>query len=206
MIARLKGLLEDVGVDSVIVDVNGVGYLVSCSQNTLSALGPQGSPVSLWIETLMRAESLQLFGFHNKAEQTCFLKLLTVQGVGARMALSLLSALSPEDLIRAIAFQDKAALTRADGVGPKLANRMITELKDKFDKGFEGVELKPTTGNSIGGLPTHFEDAISALVNLGYRKGDVTEILVKERKTLSEDASLEDWIRLGLSHLAKAVA
>ena len=206
MIARLKGLLEDIGLDSIIVDVNGVGYLVSCSQKTLSALGPKGSPVNLWIETLMRAESLQLFGFSAPAEQTCFLKLLTVQGVGARMALSLLSTFSPEELIRAIAFQDKTSLTRADGVGPKLASRLITELKDKFDKGFEGIELKPTTSSSLGGLPSHFEDAISALVNLGYRKGDVTEVLVKERKTLPEDAALEDWIRLGLSHLAKVVA
>lgn len=206
MIARLKGILEEIGLDTIIVDVNGVGYLVSCSQKTLAALGAKGSQVSLWIETLMRAESLQLFGFHDKAEQTCFLKLLTVQGVGARMALSLLSSLTPEELIRAIAFQDKTTLTRADGVGPKLATRMITELKDKFDKGFEGIELKPTTGTSIGGLPTHFEDAISALVNLGYRKGDVTEVLVRERQSLPENADLQEWIRLGLSHLAKAVA
>ena len=206
MIARLKGILDEIGADSLILDVNGVGYLVSCSQKTLGGVGPKGSTVSLWIETLMRAESLLLYGFLEKAEQTCFLKLLTVQGVGARMALSLLSSLTPEELIRAIAFQDKALLTRADGVGPKLASRLITELKEKFEKGFEGIELKPATSSDLGGLPSAFEDAISALVNLGYRKGDVTEVLIRERKTLPESALLQDWIRLGLSHLAKAVA
>src|SRR5579863_5676597 len=132
MIAKLTGVIDTVGDTYLILDVSGVGYFVSCSSRTLASIGAKGERVVLFIETIMRAESLHLYGFGSKEVQDCFRLITTVQGVGMRMGLSLLSALSPVDIYQAIATQDKTTLTRADGVGPKLASRILTELKDKI--------------------------------------------------------------------------
>jgi len=201
MIAKLTGLLDTIEETFLILDVGGVGYLVSCSRRTLSNIGKKGEKATLLIETLMRAESLQLYGFGTQEEQDCFRLLTTVQGVGVRMALALLSALSPHDIYQAIASQDKEILTRADGVGPKLASRILTELKDKIP-----AELSFTS--NVYPLPSSLsptiEEAVSALVNLGYRRLEAVTSISKAQQQLGEDASLNDLIRQGLSLLARS--
>lgn len=201
MIAKLTGLLDTLGETSLVLDVNGVGYLVSCSSRTLSHVGESGQKVTLFIETIMRAESLQLFGFESREEQDCFRLLTTVQGVGMRMALALLSALSSQDIYQAIATQDKTTLTRADGVGPKLASRIVTELKDKVPKeiGFAS-NVYPLSSS----LSPSLEEATSALVNLGYRRMEAVTAISKAQQTLGTEASLNDLIRQGLSTLARS--
>ena len=139
MIAKLSGRLDSTGLDHAIIDVGGVGYLVFCSARTLSRLGPVGGAVSVLVDTHVREDAITLYGFAESGEREWFRLLITVQGVGARVAGALLSVLSPDDLTRAIAAQDKVALTRADGVGPKLATRILSELKDKVG----GIALGP---------------------------------------------------------------
>ncbi len=200
MIAKLTGLIDTVGETFLILDVNGVGYLVSCSSRTLQNMGMKGERATLFVETLMRAESLQLFGFESREEQECFRLLTTVQGVGMRMGLALLSALAPAHIYQAIASQDKAALTRAEGVGPKLASRILSELKDKIPVG-EG--FVPST--SLRPFPLHptLEEAVSALVNLGYRRHEAVMAVTKAQQQGGEETSLNDLIRHGLSLLAR---
>jgi len=198
VIAKLTGVIDTLSDTSLIIDVNGVGYLVSASSRTLGSLGSPGTRATLYIDTVVREESFQLFGFETQEEQTCFRLLITVQGVGMRMALSLLSALSPLDIYQAIGAQDKTMLTRAEGVGPKLATRMMTELKDKI----------PETQGLMGGkvlsypssLAPQLEEAVSALVNLGYRRLEAVTALSR----LESDLSLNDLIRQGLSLLSRS--
>jgi Holliday junction DNA helicase RuvA len=201
MIAKLTGLLDTLGETSLILDVNGVGYLVSCSSRTLSHVGERGQTVTLFIETIVRAESLQLFGFESREEQDCFRLLTTVQGVGMRMALALFSALSLQEIYQAIATQDKVTLTRADGVGPKLASRIVTELKDK-------VPTEIGFASNVYSIPSSFspslEEATSALVNLGYRRIEAVTAIHKAQQTLGPEAPLNDLIRQGLSALARS--
>jgi holliday junction DNA helicase RuvA len=199
MIAKLTGFLDAFNDTSLIVDVNGVGYLVYCSSRTLGSLGHKGEPVTLFVETLMRSESLQLFGFKTQEEQACFNLLTTVQGVGARMGLSLLSAFCPADIYQAIAAQDKAVLTRADGVGPKLASRILTELKDKVPSSLGGISSLTLHPSSLEPL---VEEAVSALVNLGYRRLEAVTAISKLNQQGSV-TSLSDLIRQGLSLLAR---
>lgn len=201
MIAKLTGILDVLSDTSLVLDVNGVGYLVSCSSRTLGSLGAKGDRVVLFIETVMRAESLQLYGFGTQEEQACFRLLITVQGVGMRMALALLSALSSSEIHQAIAAQDKATLTRADGVGPKLASRIVTELKDKIPT---SVAFASNVYTHPSSLAPSLEEAVSALVNLGYRRLEAVTAVSKAQQHLGEAAPLNDLIRQGLSLLARS--
>mgnify|MGYP006290769835 CR=1 FL=1 len=201
MIAKLTGILDVLNDTSLILDVNGVGYLVSCSSRTLGNLGAKGDRVALFIETVMRSESLQLYGFGSQEEQSCFRLLTTVQGVGMRMALSLLSAFSPSEIYHTISTQDKTLLTRADGVGPKLASRLVTELKDKVPL---GSALASNVYTHPSSLAPALEEAASALVNLGYRRLEAVTAVSKAHQHLGETASLNDLIRQGLSLLARS--
>lgn len=203
MIAKLTGILDTIGDTFLIIDVGGVGYVVFCSSRTLGNIGAKHDRVTLFVETVMRAEALQLYGFKTQEEQACFRLLTTVQGVGARMALSLLSALSPSEVYQAIASQDKTLLTRAEGVGPKLASRIVTELKDKIPMGlgFEGSSYPITSS-----LPPAIEEAVSALVNLGYKRLEAVTAVSKSRQEMGDTASLNDLIRQGLSLLARSSA
>ncbi len=200
MIAKLTGNVDSFGESSLIIDVNGVGYLVSCSSQTLGNVGSRGDKVTLLIETVMRAESLQLFGFATNEEQDCFRLLTTVQGVGMRMGLSILSAMPTVEIYRAIAAQDKASLTRADGVGPKLASRILTELKDKVPAELGFVSNSNSTPSSLSSAA---QEAVSALVNLGYRRLDAVTAVTKAQQQMGEDTSLNELIRVGLSALSR---
>jgi len=203
MIAKLTGFIDSIGDSFLILDVGGVGYLVSCSSRTLGNIGSQGERISLCIETIMRAESLHLYGFENQEEQHCFRLLTTVQGVGMRMGLALLSALSPFDIYQAIAAQDKSTLTRADGVGPKLASRIVTELKDKIPPTLAMAQNVYPLPSS---LAPQVEEAVSALVNLGYKRLEAVTTISKVQNQLGDGATLNDLIRHGLSQLARREA
>jgi Holliday junction DNA helicase RuvA len=197
MIARLRGLIDSIYESSCVVDVNGVGYLVFCSSRTLGAL-PEGM-VTLLTEMQVREDAITLYGFATAAEREWFRLLTTVQGVGAKVALAILSALSPDQLIAAISSQDKAALTRAPGVGPKLAIRLVTELREKA-----GV----MPGGGATALPIaiphgHAADALSALLNLGYRRAEAETALAHAMEHHGKDAALDVLIRGGLKALSK---
>jgi Holliday junction DNA helicase RuvA len=202
LIAKLKGVVESVDEGSAVIDVNGVGYLVSASSRTLREL-VVGQPATVLVETLVREDAIALYGFLDTAERDWFRILTTVQGVGARVALSILSTLSPDEIARAIAAGDKASLSRPAGVGPKLAARLATELKDKAAA--FGVAPAPAraaaaavpTGGSVN------EDAVSALVNLGYRRVEAFGAVARVTQRLGEGAPLDQVIRAGLQELAR---
>ncbi|WP_135076228.1 Holliday junction branch migration protein RuvA [Terasakiella sp. SH-1] len=206
MIAKLKGLVDSFGEDWVIMDVNGVGYLVFASSKTLAKLPKAGEACSLMIETHVREDHIHLYGFADAGERDWFKLLTTVQGVGAKVGLAILSTLSAQDIVHAIAAQDKKALTRANGVGPKVATRILTELKDKAG----AIALTPSaTGSSdtgeapasasFGGAPV---EAASALVNLGYNRSDALAAVSKANKKLGGEGKLDDLIREGLKELS----
>ena len=202
VIAKLTGRLDSTGPDWAIIDVNGVGYLISCSRRTLSALGAIGSPARVWTEVRARDELPHLFGFADLGERDWFRLLTTVQGVGAKVALAILSILTPDKLLLAIAAQDRAALGQADGVGPKLATRLLSELKDKapmLGAGL-GVELPDSLAASNGGEAGLTGDAVSALVNLGYGRSDALSVVARLRRDGDE---LSDLIRRSLKELSK---
>ena len=198
MIGKLTGIVDSSGDDWAILDVGGVGYLVFCSGRTLGLLPPAGGAATLWIETHVREDHIQLFGFADPAEHDWFKLLQTVQGVGAKMALAVLSALPPHDLVRAIAAQDKASIARAHGVGQKLAGRIASELKDKTG----GIVLGPVAAANGGGRGEISEDAVSALVNLGYRRAEAFAAVAKASGDLGRGASVESLIKAGLKELA----
>jgi len=201
MIGKLTGLVDSSGDDWVILDVGGVGYLVFSSGRTLGLLPPPGGGATLWIETHVREDHIHLYGFADPAEHDWFKLLTSVQGVGARNALAILTVLPPHDLVRAIAAQDKAALARAHGVGPKLAGRIASELKDKAG----GMALGPVAavnGNGKAGGAEVSEDAVSALVNLGYRRAEAFAAVAKASGDLGGGASVESLIKAGLKELA----
>jgi len=189
-----------------LIDVNGVGYVVHAASRTLSKLGPNGAPVTLLIETHVREDAINLYGFWDATERDWFRLLTTVQGVGAKVALAILSVLAPDDLSLAIAAQDKAIVTRAPGVGPKLAQRIVSELKDKAGNIALGAgAVTPAaavngSGKASGGPA---EDAISALVNLGYRRAEAYGAIAKAARDLGERASLDALIRSGLKELSQ---
>ena len=205
MIGKLSGTLDSVSGDVALVDVNGVGYVVHASNRTLARLGPNGGVVSLLIETQVREDAINLFGFAEKSERDWFRLLTTVQGVGARVALAILGVLSPEDLSLAIAAQDKAAVTRAPGVGPKLAARIVTELKDKA--GGIGADLSVAAPATVNGSAKSgagpVDDATSALVNLGYRRTEAYSAVAKAARELGDKATLDGLIRFGLKELSQ---
>lgn len=199
MIAKLKGLVDSTGLDWVIVDVQGVCYQVFISSKTMAQLPALGEAVVLQIEMLVRQEQPILYGFASPFEQEWFNKLITVQGVGARVALALLSALTPDDLILAIQSADKTRICQADGVGPKLASRLVTELKDKV----KGVTIAPSsqTGSSMGPAA----DVISALENLGYKKSEAAPAVARAIEEEGATASTAVLIRTALSFLASKI-
>ncbi|MDB5364659.1 MAG: ATP-dependent helicase RuvA [Rhodospirillales bacterium] len=200
MIGKLTGKVDTVGIDNIILDVGGVGYVVACSTPTLARLQP-GGPASLLIETRVRDEIMALYGFFDAAERDWFKLLTTVQGVGAKVGLSILSAVPAERLQLAIASGDKASVQRADGVGAKLALRIVAELKDKA--GTIGVSFEPIArlaSEPAGNTPT--SDAVSALVNLGYARADAYGAVAAAAKKLGDEAKLPDLIRVGLKELA----
>jgi Holliday junction DNA helicase RuvA len=211
MIAKLSGVIDSVGTNHVIIDVNGVGYLVYASSRTLSRIGSaKGAPVSLLIETHVREDQITLYGFADAAEKEWFLILCTVQGVGAKVAQAILGAIPAEQLPVVIASQDKAALRQADGVGEKLAVRIVTELKEKAGKmafgqaatqkvqaarGQAGIEIK-----SLAKSPSN--DAVSALINLGYGRAESFGVVANVLRLMGDDLPLGDIIRESLKELS----
>ena len=213
MIAKLTGIIDSVALNYVIVDVQGVGYLVHASGRTLSRIGSaRGTAVSLLIETIVREDQFTLYGFADAAEKEWFQILCTVQGVGARVAQTILGAVSPEQLPLVIASQDKAALRRAEGVGDKLATRIVTELKDKAGKMALGAAAtqkvdaaRKTTGKSaaVVDVPkTASNDAVSALINLGYGRAEAFGAVSNVIRDRGDAIALGDLIRESLKELS----
>ena len=199
MIARLKGLLDSTAADACVVDVNGVGYLVSASSKTLGALGGNGSAVMLHIETQVREDAIQLFGFLGEAERDSFRLLTTVQGVGGRVALAILSVLGPDELAHAIAAADTASIARANGVGPKLAARIANELKGKFG----AVALGSAAPLPVGSTGGDIADALTALAGLGFKPMEASRAVAEARAELGDGAGLSDLIRVALRRSAR---
>ena len=205
MIGKLKGVIESYGGDSVILDVNGVGYLVHCSGRTLQELPRVGEPATLAIETYVREDQIRLFGFMTDAEREWFRLLQTVQGVGAKVALAVLGTLKPADLASAIATRDKAMVARTPGVGPKVAERIVTELKDKAPA---YTNVDPALVRLSGALDERrasqpVSDAVSALVNLGYAQPQAVAAVAAAVRGAGDGADVKTLIRLGLKELAK---
>jgi Holliday junction DNA helicase RuvA len=202
MIARLSGILAETAADHAVLDVNGVGYLVQASSRTLSAIGPVGGTVMLFTEMQVREDAITLFGFGSAGERDWFRLLTGVQGVGGRVALAILSVLDPNELTRAISSGDKAMIARAQGVGPKLAQRIAMELKDKVG----GLTLTP--GKALGAVPASsaLADALSALANLGFRPAEANVAVAAAIEELGEDASLDALVRLALRKASKTMA
>jgi Holliday junction DNA helicase RuvA len=199
VIALLTGRVESLEAGGCIIDVNGVGYLVQASTRTLSALPGPPALARVLIETVVREDAILLYGFANPAERDWFRLLTTVQGVGAKVALSILSALAPRDLIGAIATADRASLTRVPGVGPKLAIRLLTELREKAGAMPSGGPAL-TIGMPSGGVGG---DALSALANLGYRRPEAQPAVDRVLDRLGAAASLDAVIRESLRELAR---
>lgn len=206
MIAKLSGLLDSVSETFCILDVGGVGYQVYCSARTLRSLPRPGEAVRLHIETHVREDHIHLFGFLSDAERGWFNLLQTVQGVGAKVALGIQSTLAPDELFRAIAAADKTTLNRCDGVGPKLAVRLITELKDKVG----GIALGPVATVTSGEIAATEEktggpvaDALSALVNLGYKRADAFGAVTTAARNLGDKANVQQLIPAALKELAR---
>jgi Holliday junction DNA helicase RuvA len=203
MIAKLTGLLDHIGPEGAVIDVGGVGYLVFASTRTLGQLPPPGQAARLLIETHVREDHIHLYGFVDAAERDWFRLLTTVQGVGAKVALAILSAVAPDELTLAIVSQDRATLARADGVGPKLAARIVNELKDKIG----GLALAATNAAvpapALAGAPGATGDAVSALVNLGYRRTEAFGAVASASRRLGADAKIDALIRAGLQELAQ---
>jgi holliday junction DNA helicase RuvA len=197
MIAHLKGILASTAADHAVIDVGGVGYLVGASTRTLASLGAVGEVVTMHTEMLVAEDFIRLVGFASAAERDWFRLLTGVQGVGARVALAILSALAPDELARAVSAQDKAMVARANGVGPKLAERIVRELKDKVG----GVALDGTSAvvAPVGAAA----DAVSALLNLGFRNAEAASAVAAAEDELGAGASLDALVRLALRKAAK---
>ena len=207
MISKLKGKVDERSKDSATIDVNGVGYLVRASARTLAAIGGEGEACAVHVETVVREDAIELFGFATREERDCFRLLTSVQGVGPKAGLALLSALAPGEIAAAILAEDKSMLTRADGVGPKLAQRIASELKDKVAAlGIAIAAGKPSA--SVAALPgaapatDQAADAVSALVNLGYKRAEAVAATNKAVKRLGEDAGVQALIPEALRELA----
>lgn len=207
MIGKLRGIVDSYLDEGVVIDVHGVGYIVYASTRTLGVLPPQGDYASLIIETHVREDHIHLYGFADTAERDWFRMLSTVQGVGVRHALAILSVLTPDDLTQALAAQDKRALSRANGVGPKLAGRIVTELKDKAG----GMALGQAAASAPSALaPAEpagpaavSEDAVSALINLGYGRTEAFGAVASVARRLGDGADVSSLIREGLKELSQ---
>jgi Holliday junction DNA helicase RuvA len=196
MIAHLKGILSATDIDHAVIDVGGVGYLVGASSRTLSAIGPVGEACMVHTEMLVAEDFIRLVGFATASERDWFRLLTGVQGVGARVALAILSALDAADLSRAIASQDKAMVARANGVGPKLAERIVRELKDKIGAvAIGGASVTAPTGAGA--------DAVSAMLNLGFRPAEANAAVASAEEELGTSATLDALVRLALRKAAK---
>jgi Holliday junction DNA helicase RuvA len=200
MIAKLAGVIDQIGTEAAVIDVGGVGYLAFCSTRTISRLPVVGAPASLLIETHVREDHIHLYGFLDAAERDWFRRLTTVQGVGARLALAILSVMAPEQLGLAIFSQDKAALMRADGVGARLAARIVNELHDKVGGGAAAEATVPAATAPDAGPAA---DAVSALVNLGYRRSEAFGAVAVASRRLGSSADTGALIRAGLQELAR---
>lgn len=198
MIARLTGVLAEAAGDHAVIDVNGVGYLVQLSGKTLAALGGVGANVKILTDMQVREDAITLFGFGSVAERDWFRLLTQVQGVGGRVALSILTVLAPDELSRAVASGDKAMVARANGVGPKLALRIVTELKDKA-----GQALGPIGGGTAAAKGSAEADALSALANLGFRPAEASAAVGAAIEELGPDATIDALVRLALRKAAK---
>jgi len=204
MIGKLKGMVDAFGDDHVLIDVNGVCYEAYCSAKTLASLPRVGEATVVFIEMLVREDMIRLYGFASETEKAWFNLLMTVQGVGARVALAILSALTPSELSSAIALQDKAMVGRASGVGPKLAVRIVTELKGKVpatgavDAGVLGLQ----SALGAGVASSNVADAVSALTNLGYSSAQASAAVARVVSREGEDTATEKLIRLGLRELS----
>ncbi|MGO9007353.1 MAG: Holliday junction branch migration protein RuvA [Beijerinckiaceae bacterium] len=201
MIGKLKGAVDSLAEDHVILDVHGVGFVVQCSSRTLRTLPRPGEAAALAIETQVREDSIRLYGFASEAERDWFRLLQMVQGVGAKVALAILGVLGEAELAAAIARQDKIAVARAPGVGPKLAARIVAELKDKGPA--VTAEFAGTVSLASSEVPSAVQDAISALVNLGYGRPQAAAAIAAARSALGEDAAASALIRRGLKELAQ---
>jgi len=199
MIASLSGVVDQRRADGVVLDVNGVGYLVFASARTLGRVPAAGEPMRFLVETHVREDHIHLYGFADEGERGAFRLLTTVQGVGAKLALAILSVLAPEGLTTAIMAQDKAALARAEGVGPKLAQRIVNELRDKVG----GIVLGPSAQAAPEAAHGAAADAVSALVNLGYSRSDAFSAVSHATKRLGAEARIDALIRAGLQELAR---
>jgi Holliday junction DNA helicase RuvA len=205
MIGKLKGIVDSYGEDNIILDVGGVGYLVHCSARTLQSLPAPGEAATLSIETHVREDQIKLFGFATDAEREWFRLLQTVQGVGAKVALAVLGTLRPAELATAIATRDKAMVARTPGVGPKVAERIVTELKDKAPA---FADVDPAVVHLAGSLdekraPKPVADAVSALVNLGYGQPQAAAAIAAAARNAGDGADTATLIRQGLKELAK---
>lgn len=205
MIGKLKGTIEEIGDDHVLIDVHGVCYVAFCSARTLSRLGSPGEAVVVFIETYVREDQLKLFGFETALEREWFRLLQNVQGVGAKVALAVLSTLSGSEIANAIALRDIAMVSRAPGVGKKVAERIVTELKNKAPalSGEAGgaIGLKQELGEGVASAPV--ADAVSALSNLGYSRDQAANAVAAAMKEAGENADSAKLIRLGLKELAR---
>jgi Holliday junction DNA helicase RuvA len=197
MIARLTGMLAETSADTAIVDVGGVGYLIHTSARTLDALGPVGGEVLILTELQVREDAWTLFGFGSVQERDAFRALTSIQGVGGRLALAILSVLSPDELARAVAQEDKAMIGRANGVGPKLAARIANELKGKLGVAALGASLAPAPRAGAAA------DALSALANLGFKPAEASAAVNAAQDELGADAGLDALVRLALRKAAK---
>jgi len=205
MIGKLKGVIDSYGEDYVILDVNGVGYQVHCPARVLQGLPAKGEPAALSIETYVREDQIKLFGFSSDFEREWFRLLQTVQGVGARVALAVLGTLKVSELATAVAMRDKAAVARSPGVGPKVAERIVSELKDKAPA---FADLDSGVVHLAGALeekraPRPVMDAVSALVNLGYGQPQAAAAIAAAARSAGESADTATLIRQGLKELAK---
>ena len=207
MIGKLTGIVDSVGEDWVILDVGGVGYLVYASGRTLGQLQTMRGPASLLVETRMREEQITLYGFLDAVERDWFRMLTQVQGVGARVGLALLTALAPDEIAHSIAAEDRRNLTRAEGVGPKLAGRIVNELRDRV-AGLTFASPPPRAAALAAGAPVGAaggdiaRDAVSALVNLGYGRTDAYSAVAHAVQAAGEGATLEALVRAGLKELS----
>lgn len=202
MIAKLTGTIDEVGTDNIVLDVRGVGYLVFASSRTISAIGGVGDGATIYTEMQVSENDMRLMGFASGSERDWFRLLISVQGVGGKVALAILSALEPGEISRAVATGDKAMVARANGVGPKLALRIVNELKDKVG----GIATDPVAG--AGGEAVHAPssnsaDAVSALLNLGFKPADASAAVAAADAEAGEGATLDALVRLALKKAAR---
>jgi Holliday junction DNA helicase RuvA len=195
MIAKLTGTIDEIGTDNIVLDVNGVGYLVFCSSRTIGAIGGKGDGATIYTEMPVSETDMRLMGFASGSERDWFRLLISVQGVGGKVALAILSALEPGEISRAIAMGDKAMVSRANGVGPKLALRIVNELKDKVG----GIAIDPIAGGGAVHAPSNNSaDAVSALQNLGFKPADASAAVAA-----ADGATLDALVRLALKKAAR---